>query len=137
MTPFEQNVFSVATNSTLTELFFDSANRELRFSVEGAEGTTGYVKVYISKSFISDVSSLKVYLDDNPLDCSTESQENSWLLSFTYSHSTHQVKITLGSVAFDESLIGQALVIGLPIIAVVLLIAIPKIRDRKSKTNTE
>ena len=137
-TPFdEQNVFSVATNSTMTELFFDSANRKLRFRVEGGDNTTGYVKVYISKAFLSEISDLKVYLDDEELNYSTESQSDSWLVSFTYSHSAHQVTINMGSPTFDKSLIGQALVIGLPLIAVVLLLAIPKIRDRKSKTNTE
>jgi hypothetical protein len=42
---FEQNVFSVAANSALRELFFDSVNNELRFRVEGPDGTTGYAKV--------------------------------------------------------------------------------------------
>ncbi len=130
----EQNVFSVATNSTLTELFFDSANRKLRFRVEGADNTTGYVKVYISKAFLSEISDLKVYLDDDELNYSTASQSDSWLVSFTYSHSAHQVTINMGSTGFDEGLIGQAIVIVLPLIALVLLLAIPKIRDRKSKT---
>lgn len=41
VTPYEQNVFSVATNSTLTELFFDLTKLEPGFRVEGPDGTKG------------------------------------------------------------------------------------------------
>lgn len=136
VTPFEQNVFWVATNSTLSELFFDSANRELRFRVEGVDGTAGYVNVYISKSIFSDASSLKVYLDGNQIDCSIESQENSWLLAFTYRHSSHQVTINLNASAFYESPLGEVLVLAIPIITIVLFFAITKIKGKKPKNNT-
>lgn len=132
----EQNVFSVATNSTMTELFFDSANNELRFRVEGPDGTTGYAKVYISKTFLNDTSGLKVYLDDNELSHTIESNDDSWVLAFSYTHSDHQVTINLGSAVFDISQIGQALVIGLPILVVVLLLVVTKLSNRKSKTDT-
>ncbi len=59
----DTSVFSVASNSTVTALIFNSTSQELSFKVSGETGTTGYVNVYISKSLMSDASNLKVYFD--------------------------------------------------------------------------
>lgn len=93
----EQNVFSVNSNSTLTGFSFNSDTRDLSFSVSGESGTTGYVYVNIPKSLISDISTIKVCLDENQIDYSIQSQGEGWLLYFTYHHSTHLVDINLGS----------------------------------------
>lgn len=93
----DQNVFSITSNSTLPELSFNSDNKELSFSVSGDNGTTGYVNVYIPKSLINDISSLKVYLDNNQIQYTSQSQGDGWLLYFTYHHSTHSVTINLSS----------------------------------------
>lgn len=102
--PFaNQNVFSVTSNSTVTGLFFDSANDELRLNVTGTSGTVGYVNVYIPKSILSDVSSLKVSLDGNQIQYTNQSQNDCWLISFTYHHSSHAVTISLGSSTLNPS----------------------------------
>jgi len=99
--PFkEQNVFSVTSNSTVSELAFNSTSRELSFTVTGPSGTTGYVNVYIAKTLIDNVADVKVYLDGNQLNYTVTSQDDSWLLHFTHSHSTHKVNINLGLAPF-------------------------------------
>jgi len=100
LAPYEdkQTVFSVNSNSTLSAFYFDSASRQLTFSVTGEEGTTGYVDVYIPKSLVSDVSSFKVYLDGALVAYTWASQGETWRLSSSYHHSTHQVAVTLGSL---------------------------------------
>ena len=96
--PFEDNsVFSVASNSTVTALAFNSTSQELSFKVSGETGTTGYVNVYISKSLMSDASNLKVYFDQELLQPVTQSIGDSWLVSFTYHHSIHTVALALNS----------------------------------------
>jgi hypothetical protein len=96
--PFsEQSVFSITSNSTLTELSFDSASNQLSVTVSGASGTTGYVNVYIPTSIMNDISGLKVYLDSNQIDFISQSQSDCWLISFTYHNSSHSVTISLGS----------------------------------------
>lgn len=98
MTPgVEQSVFSVTSNSTLSELSFDSTSQELSFIVSGEPGTRGYVDVAIPKSLIADISNVKVYLDNNPIAYTVQSQSDCWLLYFTYHHSTHNVDVDLGS----------------------------------------
>ena len=93
----EKSVFSVSSNSTLSELSFNSAIEELSFSVSGDSGTMGYVSACIPKSLISDISGLRVYLDSNQMEYAAQSQSDSWLLYFTYHHSSHLVMISLGS----------------------------------------
>ena len=94
-----QSFFFVESNSTVTELFFNSTNSELSFTVSGPSATTGYVKVTIAKSLVSSVQNVKVYLDGQQLSVAITSSEDSWLLSFNYSHSAHDVKINLAANA--------------------------------------
>jgi len=99
--PFkEQNVFSVTSNSTVSELAFNSTSRELSFTVTGPSGTTGYVNVYIAKTLVDNIADVKVYLDGDQLSYTVTSTDDSWLLHFTYSHSTHKVNINLGLIPF-------------------------------------
>jgi hypothetical protein len=94
-----QSYFFVESNSTVTELFFNSSNSELSFTVNGSSGTTGYVKVTIAKSLVSSVQNVKVYLDGEQLSVAITSSEDSWFLNFNYKHSTHHVRISLAANA--------------------------------------
>ncbi|MCW4048081.1 MAG: DUF1565 domain-containing protein [Candidatus Bathyarchaeota archaeon] len=132
-----QSLFYVKSNSTVTELFFNSTSAELSFIVSGESGTAGYVEVTIAKSLVSNMHDVKVLLDGKQLNVAIAETGDSWLLTFTYMHSTHKVIISLGSVSFDENQLGKALIIGLPIAAIVLFLVATKIRDRKTKTNTQ
>jgi hypothetical protein len=93
----EYSVFSVTSNSTLSELSFNSANKELNFKVSGDPDTTGYVSVYIPETVLTDISGLKVYLDSNQVQYTVQPQSEGWLLFITYHHSTHTFTVNLGS----------------------------------------
>lgn len=98
----EQSVFSVTSNSTLSELTFDSTRNELSFNVSGENGTTGYVYVCIPNSLVNDIADLKVYLDNNQVQYSVQSLNNGWILYATYHHSTHCILINLESNGNQE-----------------------------------
>jgi hypothetical protein len=115
-----QSFFFVESNSTVTELFFNSTSSELSFTVSGESGTAGYVKVTIAKSLVSSVQNVKVYLDGSQLDVTITSDEDSWLLSFNYMHSTHHVRISLANAA-GATFLGIEYWI---LIAVVIVIAV-------------
>jgi parallel beta-helix repeat protein len=132
-----QSFFFVKSNSTVTELFFNSTSAELSFTVSGEAGTAGYVEVTVAKSLVSSVQDIKVFLDGDQLNVAITEEADSWLLTFTYMHSTHHVTVYLGSVPVDESQLGQVLVIGLPIAAIAVFFVVKRIRDRKSKTKAE
>ena len=104
----DQNVFSVTSNSTLTSLTFDSATNQLTFGVSGPSGTTGLTTVCIPQSLITDVSRINVMLDGNPINYTSASEGNVWILTFTYSHSSHTIVIALGSAATATSPVGYS-----------------------------
>jgi hypothetical protein len=102
----DQSFFFIESNSTVTELFFNSTSSELSFTVSGTSGTAGYVKVTIAKSLFSSVQNVKVYLDGSQLNVAITENAVSWLLSFTYVHSTHHVRISLETSAVEPTFLG-------------------------------
>jgi hypothetical protein len=104
LTPYsEQTMFSLNSNSTITEFAFNSTTQTLSFTASGPEYTKGYVTIYIPKTLITDISELKVYLDGTQIASNTESQTDSWVLSFTYAHSTHKIAIDLSAASSDAN----------------------------------
>jgi len=131
----EDNLFSVSSSSTLSELFFNSSSSELSFSVSGEDGTEGYVDAYIPKSLVNNASSLKVYLDNQEIDYSVTSEDDSWLLHFTYHHSTHKVALVFNSAATqnDTNLVDNwMLIAGIPAIAAIAVVVTAVAIKRKS-----
>ena len=93
----QQNVFSVTSNSTVSQFAFNSTADELSFTVSGPSETTGYVQIYIPKTLISDISTLKTYIDGKQISFNSESQSDAWQVTFSYSHSTHKITMALNS----------------------------------------
>jgi hypothetical protein len=131
----EQSIISVASTSTISAFAFNSTSGQLAFNVSGPSGTTGYVYVYVPKSLITDIFDLQVFLDGKPLSYNAESTGDSWLVTFTYHHSTHEVTVNLNdtlSTPLNVNQFGQwvtyGVIIVLSVIVAVLLIS------RKRKT---
>jgi hypothetical protein len=117
-----QSFFFVESNSTVTELFFNSTSSELSFTVSGESGTAGYVKVTIAKSLLSSVQNVKVYFDGSQLNVAITEDADSWLLSFTYMHSTHHVRISLATNA-ATSLLGTEYWIWMGVVIIIVVIS--------------
>jgi hypothetical protein len=123
--PFQnQNVFLVASNGTVSALAFNSTSLELSFTVNGTSGTTGYVKVTIAKSLVSNAENIKVYLDGNQLNYEVTSNANAWLLTFTYKHSNHQVRISLATNAATTPFLSIEFWIGIAAAIIIFVISI-------------
>lgn len=99
----QNNVFTINSNSTIRQFEFDPASKALSFTVEGATATTGYVDIFIPKAILSDVSELKAYMDNKEITFNSQSVSDSWLISFTYSHSLHRVTLTISSNALQPT----------------------------------
>jgi hypothetical protein len=94
--PYEDKyIFSVESNSTISALAFNTTNWELSFTASGPSGTKGYVKVTVAKSLVENITNIRVYLDGNQTEFSITSIDDSWLLTFNYIHSTHQIVVDL------------------------------------------
>lgn len=89
-------VFAVESNSTISALEFRAENSQLAFTVTGPNGTRGYIKVTVAKSLVSEIEGVEIKLNDESVDYTAESTGDSWILFFTYQHSTHRVTINLG-----------------------------------------
>ena len=85
------------SNSTIKGLDFNSQTLTLAFTVSGPNGTKGHTTVTIADSLISNFTGFSVTLDGNQLDYTVNHVDDYWILSFNYSHSTHQVTIGLTS----------------------------------------
>jgi hypothetical protein len=95
-----QNTFSVASNSTLSSLTFDSTTSKLSFTVSGPSGTIGYVQACVPKSLLLDPSKLQVTLDGTTDQYTYLSGDNNvWIIIFIYHHSSHTVVMTLDQQA--------------------------------------
>jgi len=92
--PYEsQQTFMVESNSTVTSMNFNSTTNELAFTVSGPLGSQGYVRATVAKSLLPKAENVKVLLDGRRMNYTLMEIEDSWVLLFTYSHSTHKVSI--------------------------------------------
>jgi len=109
-----QTVFSVDSNSVVADLAFDSTAAQFSFSVTGQSGTMGYADVCISKSLVADASKIQATIDGNPANYTISSTAESWILHFSYHHSSHNVQFNFkGDASSVPELPPQAWVITL------------------------
>ncbi len=136
----DANVFTLTSNSTLTSLAFDSTENKLSFGVSGPDGTAGYVQVCVPKSLLSDASRLRVMLDDSQIDYATFEKDNVWLITIMYSHSSHDVVMTLNAEPSGLDIGGSLsnpLILGAIIavlVAVIAVLVIVNLRKGRVKT---
>lgn len=95
-------VFTVESNSTVTSLEFNPENSELNLYVTGESGTTGFVDVYLSKSLVGNVSAIQASIDGKAIDYTVSSTEDSWILHFSYHHSSHNIMFNLSGAEISS-----------------------------------
>jgi len=133
----EHNVFTLTSNSTITQFAFNPDSKELRFIASGPSGTKGYVNIYIPKTILGDISTLKAYIDGNQTNFNSESQTDSWLISFTYSHSAHTITMAMGDVLHvsdtNTDSLPQWLLYAIPIALVVVIAVVAVVFKSRAK----
>jgi len=134
----DQNVFTLASNSTLTSFAFDSTTSELSFDVSGPSGTSGYVQVCVPKSLVSDTSTLKITLDGYNLPYDVLSKTDVWIITMIYPHSSHTIVMALDENGSSNTgslmtTFGNELVLGGVIAVLVAIIAALIYINRRNK----
>jgi hypothetical protein len=81
------NVFSVMSNSTISNLAYNSTTQLLSFNTNGTSSTTGYAQVCIPKTLVSDIQTLGVNIDGKSTAFGVESQDDVWVISCLYTQS--------------------------------------------------
>ncbi len=125
----DQKIFEVQSNSTVSELSFNSNSNSLSFRVSGPSGTTGYTKAIIAKSLMPNFTGTTAALDGQNMTFTLTSTSDYWIMDFTYSHSTHQIVIGLASA--NTSTIPEftpiTLVLGIMLVSAVSALARKKL----------
>jgi hypothetical protein len=119
----DQYVFDVISNSTISDLSFGSENMELHFTATGPDDTSGCTLIVLGKSFIIDPSSVVVFLDGEAVEYKITEMENVWILTVTYTHSTHNFVVDLPAEGIPEfpSIVFIALLMLLVMTAAIVL----------------
>ena len=117
--------FVVESNSTVNGLEFNNGTSTLSFNVTGPSGTTGYVKATIPKSVLGDGEALQAFIDGSPINYTLTSTADSWIFTFSYHHSTHQISMHIVSNAqVTEPAQAQPQGSGMLFIGLIILFAI-------------
>lgn len=139
-----ETVFTVDSNSTVTDLAFNSTNAQLSFSVTGATGTTGYATVSVSKTLVADPSTIQAYIDDTPANFTVSSAGDNWILNFSYHHSSHNIEFDLNSNTTGSSsptpeqvpeMPQETLLIVLAVVALVMIAGLQVYRRHQKNAN--
>lgn len=127
----EETVFMAESNSTLSSLSLNSTLNEISFTVSGPSGTTGYVRFLLSTSPLNDLADVKVYKDGVLTYCTVTSVGDQTILYITYSHSSHELRISLpeyaeaGNSENPDSTLSTLLLYVLGSIVIAAVIALP------------
>jgi N-methylhydantoinase B/oxoprolinase/acetone carboxylase alpha subunit len=109
----------------------------LSFTASGETGTKGYVTVNIPKTLISDISTLKVYLDNKAVTFSNTQDSDAWIITINYSHSTHKIVMDLTGTQNQNNQPIPWIIVGagvaFAIIAVLVVTLVLKKRQPKAK----
>ena len=115
-----KQVFFIESNSTVYDLAFNNETSTLSFNVTGPSGTSGYVKATISKSLLTYGENVHAYIDGGQLNYSLISTVDSWIFTFEYQHSTHQITFNFGNNASATESRGDELIL----IAIIAIFAV-------------
>jgi hypothetical protein len=82
-----------SSNSTITEMNFNMTTRLLTFRAQGPSATSGYVNVTLENDPSFNPQNIIVQLDNQPIQYTVESTNQSWNLYFIYTHSIHNIMV--------------------------------------------
>jgi nitrous oxidase accessory protein len=87
------------SSSVVSRFYFKQESREIGFKVIGPIGTQGYCNITIPKNLLNPMASQSwmVLLDGANLDVTIAENATSTSLYFSYNHSIHDVRITVGA----------------------------------------
>jgi parallel beta-helix repeat protein len=96
-------VITTVSNSTVSDLNFDQASKQLSFNVSGPSGTTGFCNITVPAELMS--GDFTLYLDDVALvegvDYTQSYNGTHYLFSVTYVHSSHVIDLVSTEVVPD------------------------------------
>jgi PKD repeat protein len=99
---YKNQILSVESNSSTSQLSYNESSRFLSFLVTGPTDSRGYARITVAKALIGNSSRVGVHLDGVEKSFSMLAGDGSWVLLFDYSHSVHQVVVYLDVAPIPE-----------------------------------
>jgi hypothetical protein len=128
------NEFSVTSNSTIIDLAYDSASRQLRFQTNGTTNTIGYLNVCVPKTLAADAQALQLKIDGTTQTFSSQSQNDVWVISCTYTQSTHNFVVQLPAEVMFSPIETPWVMIAIAVVVVIAVIAVLIVVRRRRRT---
>jgi hypothetical protein len=130
------NVFSVVSNSTVSNFTYNSETQELSFITNGTTNTMGYAYMCIPKNLVSAIQTLQVNLDGKPIAFGSESQDDVWVISCIYEQSEHTFTIQLPfmEALTSEEMPWNVIIIIVVVASLIVTIGVANIVRRKRRT---
>ncbi len=92
------NAFSVVSNSSIQKFSYDQKTQVLHFEVNGTQDADAYAYVSIPKSQLGDTHVLQIKIDGQPLQFTTESQEETWVVACMFLDGEHSLTVQIPEV---------------------------------------
>jgi hypothetical protein len=128
------NEFSAVSNSTITNFAYNSTTQELSFNTNGTQSTTGYAHVCIPKTLVSEIHTVKLNIDGNPVTFTSETQNDVWVVSCTYTQSEHTFTLQIPFTQPSNPATTPWLAIVIAIAVLIALVAIVVTIRRRRRT---
>ena len=128
------NLFSVVSNSTVTDFAYNSTTQQVSFNTNGTKGTTGYVYACIPKTLVSDSQTLEVTVDGKSVAFTSESHDDVWVISCTYSQSEHTFMIQIPSMPVVSPAATPWITVVAVIVVLVVLVGLVVVIRRRRRT---
>lgn len=129
-----QYVFSVESSSTVSALAFNTMSSQLSFNISGEDGTEGYARVTVAIALVPEISDLQVHLDGLEQGYSVVSNSDSWIITFSYTHSIHHVTVDLNPSGAGNQNGLLTWILGLAVAIIVVVLGILAVGRRRRKT---
>jgi hypothetical protein len=128
------NQFSVVSNSTVTNFAYNSTTQQLSFNTNGTKGTTGYVYACIPKALVSDSQTLAVTVDGKAVAFTSESHDDVWVISCTFSQSEHVFIMQIPSLPVVSPATTPWITVVAVIVVLIVLVGLAVVIRRRRRT---
>lgn len=125
-------VFLAKSTSTISDFIYSS--NMMKFNVSGESGTEGSTSILIPKEAVDETGSVKILIDGVQQNYTIASNDDYWVLTVNYTHSTHEITVDIAPSGFLGTNSAETMLfIALAAIGVVVVFGIVLIRRRRRR----
>jgi len=129
------NQFSVVSNSSIADLTYDSATRQLSFVTNTTTESAGHLYITVPKTLVGDANMLQLKIDGTQHTFSSESRGDVWVVSCLYPQSEHLFTVHIPQeTVFTPSETPWVAIVGVLVIVVAVVLVLLVVFRRRRRT---